>query len=303
MARKLPTLKDLGEDELVRRLIDGLPLGKRTLVGPGDDCAVLATVDPKRHQLFKTDCIIERVHFLPDAAPSKIGWKALCRCISDIAAMGGCPTEAVVTIAAPADTPWQRLKGLYAGLRKAAEAYGVGLVGGETSSVPSGAPMFISVAMLGDVESNRLVTRSGGKDGDLVFVTGKLGGSIGGWHLNFTPRLEQARWLAQHAKPTAMMDLSDGIAKDLPRLAEASGVGFELFPEALPKNRNCTMEQAMCDGEDYELLFTVGEKDAAKLVEKWNVKFPTLPLTQVGKLGEEDYSELMGGWDHFGTQG
>jgi thiamine-monophosphate kinase len=300
MARKLPSLKDLGEDEIVRRLIQTLPSSKRTLVGPGDDCAVLETSNPKLRELFKTDCILESIHFRADEKPSRIGWKALCRCISDIAAMGGWPSEALVTIAAPSDMPWQKLKGIYAGLNKAATAHGIGIVGGETSSVPSGAPLFISISMIGFVETDRLVLRSGGKEGDLVFVSGRLGGSIAGWHLDFTPRLEQARWLSQNSKPSAMMDLSDGIAKDLPRLAEASGTGFELFPEALPRRRGCSMEQAMNDGEDYELLFTISPDKAGPLQKKWSMKFPSLPLTQVGKLGDEDYGELVGGWDHFG---
>lgn len=298
MKRPALTLKDLGEDEIVRRLTRQLPLSGRTLVGAGDDCAVLG--NGPAHQLFKTDCVTEHIHFLPETPPQKIGWKALCRCISDIAAMGGQPTEAVITIAAPKSTPWARLSGIYAGLRRASQRYGVGLVGGETSSLPEGAPLFISVAMLGSVEPRRLVLRSGGRPGHAVMVTGVLGGSIHGWHLNFLPRLQEARWLTQHFKPSAMMDLSDGPAQDLPRLATASQCGFELYPTLLPRRRGATTEQALTDGEDYELLFTLPGKKRPALESAWKRQFPKLKLTMIGELNDGE-SEEMSGWDHFAS--
>lgn len=298
MKRPAPTLHHLGEEEIVRRLTHRLPSGARTLVGPGDDCAVME--NGSWHQLFKTDCVIEHVHFLPDSPPQKIGWKALCRCISDIAAMGGEPTEAVVTIAAPKSTPWSRLSGISTGLRRAAGKYGIGLVGGETSSVPEGAPLFISIAMLGRVEPSRLVLRSGGNPGDAIMVTGVLGGSIHGWHLNFQPRLAEARWLTRRFKPTAMMDLSDGPARDLPRLAAASQCGFEIFPDLLPRRRGATTDQALADGEDYELLFTLPEKQRPALQSAWKRQFPKLKLTMIGKLNDGE-AEEMTGWEHFAS--
>ena len=294
--RSQPTLQDLGEDEVVRRLTRQLPLSARTMVGPGDDCAVLK--NGVMRQLFKTDCLIEHVHFLPETPPQKIGWKALCRCVSDIAAMGGLPTEAVVTVAAPKSTPWSRLAGVYRGLRRAGEKYGVGLVGGETSSVPEGSPLFLSVAMLGNVEPKLLLQRSGGRVGDAVLVTGVLGGSINGWHLDFQPRLPEARWLAAHFKPHAMMDLSDGVGRDLPRLAAASGCGFELFPTLLPCRRGASMEQALADGEDYELLFTLAESRVEKLQAAWKKQFPKLRLTMIGRLTDGLAMDLDG-WEHF----
>lgn len=299
MARKILTLADLGEDEIVRRLTSGLPLSERTIAGAGDDCAVLTTADPQRLQLFKTDCIIEHVHFLPTAPAPQIGWKALCRCVSDIAAMGGQPTEAVITVAAPKALPWTRLQGIYKGLTKAAERYGVALVGGETSSVPAGAPLFLNIALLGEVAPDRLVRRSGGRAVDAVFVTGVLGGSIAGWHLNFIPRLAEAQWLAEHFHPTAMMDLSDGVATDLPRLAAASGVGYMLRDDLLPVRRGCTQEQALTDGEDYELLFTYPARKAAALETAWAKQFPKLKLTQIGRLTEGMAAADGQGWNHF----
>jgi thiamine-monophosphate kinase len=262
---------------------------------------VLSTADAASHQLFKTDCIIEQVHFLPTAVPSQIGWKALCRCISDIAAMGGQPTEAVITVAAPQECTWARLRGIYQGLTKAARRYGVAIVGGETSSLPTGAPLLLSVAMLGTVAPRRLLTRSGGRVGDLILVTGALGGSLSGWHLNFTPRLAEAQWLAAHFPPTAMMDLRDGLASDLPRLATASGVGYTLQPETLPLNRGCTPHQALSDGEDYELLFTLAPEKLSPLQAAWKQQFPRLKLTAVGALTNKPISHKLRGWEHFTT--
>jgi thiamine-monophosphate kinase len=299
MAKRIQTLADLGEDEIIRRLTHALPLSPRTLAGAGDDCAVLTTADPKRLQLFKTDCIIEQVHFLPTAPPQRIGWKALCRCISDIAAMGGRPTEAVITVAAPTHFPWARLRGIYQGLTKAAKRYGVALVGGETSSVPAGAPLFLSIALLGEVHPNQLVMRSGGRPNDAIFVTGVLGGSIAGWHLNFTPRLAEAQWLTQHFRPTAMMDLSDGLGSDLPRLAKASNVGYSLQEQLLPRRKGCTIQQALCDGEDYELLFSLPANEAAALQIAWKMQFPRLKLTQIGQLTAAGQGTLGTGWNHF----
>lgn len=297
---KLPlTLAALGENEIVRRLTQDLPSSARCIVGPGDDCAVLRTDDPQRYQLFKTDCVIEHVHFLPTAAPAHIGWKALCRCLSDIAAMGGAPTEAVITVAAPKDTPWARLRGIYQGLTKAATTYGVALVGGETSSMPLGAPLWLSVALLGTVGKKQLALRSGARAGDAVCVTGVLGGSIAGWHLKFTPRLAEAQWLVKHFPPTAMMDLSDGVATDLDRLATASSLGYALQPLLLPCRRGCTTTQALTDGEDYELLFTQPQRKLPALLRAWAQQFPQVPLTCIGSMTAEAAEDHEIGWNHF----
>jgi thiamine-monophosphate kinase len=133
----------------------------------------------------------------------------------------------------------------------------------------------ISISAAGFVEKARCVRRNGGKAGDLLFVTGRLGGSSRGRHLNFVPRVHEARWLTQHFSIHAMMDLSDGLGADLPRLAEASGVGFEIETKALPRTRGCSIQQAINDGEDYELLFALSPHDLASLQAKWRRKFPT----------------------------
>ncbi len=295
------TLADLGEDALLRLLTKRLPQTARTLHGPGDDCAVIRGPDKNRLTLFKTDCLIEGIHFTPDTHAARAGWKALCRVISDIAAMGGVPHEALITLALPRRTPVARVQRLYRGIAKAARRFGCGIAGGETSSVPHGAPLMISVAMLGSVERPHLTLRSTARPGDLIFVTGKLGGSLAGKHLDFTPRLREARWLVQHLRPSAMMDLSDGMAKDLPRLAAASGVSFRIFPDKIPLNKGSTLSGGLADGEDYELLLALPPRRARAAPELWPEEFPRLPLTCIGELRPpaERSPVLTGGWDHF----
>ncbi|HWB03033.1 MAG TPA: thiamine-phosphate kinase [Verrucomicrobiales bacterium] len=301
MARRISSepVSRTGEDRLVSLLTRGLPQSARTLTGPGDDCAVLRGPDKSWLTLFKTDCLIQDVHFTGDTDAASVGWKALCRVISDIAAMGGQPQEALITIALPRGILTSWVQRLYTGIKKAARRWGCGIAGGETSSVPDGAPVMISVAMLGRVESKCLTRRSGGKAGDLICVTGRLGGSRAGRHLDFIPRLAEARWLVRHARPSAMMDLSDGLAKDLPRLADASGKGFALDRDAVPLHRGCSPAQGLGDGEDYELLFTLSPRRFARLKENW--PFPRVPVTAIGTLlsSTRNRHPLTGGWEHF----
>jgi thiamine-monophosphate kinase len=289
-------LKEIGEDAVVEAITRELRFDGRVEVGPGDDCALVRF--GKKLQLLKTDCVVEGVHFLPETPARAVGWKALCRGISDIAAMGGDPLDAVITVAISPDRELAWLTDLYAGLNQAAANYGVNLVGGETSRSPG--PVFISVALTGKVEKERLVVRSRGKIGDRLYVTGRLGGSLRGKHLSFEPRLAESRWLTENFRLHAMIDLSDGLGSDLPRLAKASGTGFEIDFSALPKNESCSVEQALADGEDYELLFAVSDEDGAKLEPDWKKAFPELPLTQIGRLTEQKGDLLSKpGYDHF----
>ena len=295
------SVERLGEDALVRLLTRGLPQTARTLRGPGDDCAVLRGPDKSRLTLFKTDALIEGVHFTREVDATRVGWKALCRVISDIAAMGGEPQEALITIALPRTTPVAWVHRLYGGMKKAARRFGCGIAGGETSCVPDGAPVMLSIAMLGSVERKFLTLRSGGRAGDLICVTGRLGGSLAGRHLDFTPRLREARWLVQHARPTAMMDLSDGLAKDLPRLAAASGTAFHLDAANLPLTPGCTTAAALGDGEDYELLFALPPRRREAVLRAWPRAFPRVALSFIGKLRPptDGSAALSGGWEHF----
>ena len=134
-------------------------------------------------------------------------------------------------------------------------------------------------------------------------MTGKLGGSIRGKHLNFLPRLEEARWLVENFPIRSMMDLSDGLGSDLPRLAKASGCGYRIDEQSLPRNRGCDVTQALGDGEDYELLFTVSKRTVTRLSKEWKTFFPQLPLTVVGELDVVGVTEpkQLGGWQHFQT--
>jgi thiamine-monophosphate kinase len=289
-------LKEIGEDAVVEAITRELRFDGRVEIGPGDDCALVHF--GQNLQLLKTDCVVEGIHFLPETPGRAIGWKALCRVISDIAAMGGDPLDAVITVAISPDRELAWLTDLYAGLNQAAARYGVNLVGGETSRSPG--PLFVSVALTGKVEKERLVLRSGGKIGDRLYVTGRLGGSLQGKHLSFEPRLAESRWLTQNFNLHAMIDLSDGLGSDLPRLAKASGTGFEIDFSALPKNAGCSAEQALTDGEDYELLFAVRDEDGAKLEQDWIKVFPELPLTQIGGLTERKRESFeKSGYDHF----
>lgn len=293
-------LQGYGEDRLVAELTLALATDENVRVGIGDDCAAIGPRSAKTWQLLKTDCIVEGVHFQQDTAPEKIGWKAMARAISDIAAMGGLPRYALVTLGVPAEAEVARVKAIYAGIRKAARTFDFRIVGGETSRAPV---LFLSVTLTGEVERTRCLTRSGGRAGDLLFVTGRLGGSIRGRHLAFTPRLAEARWLAGNFRIRAMMDLSDGLGADLPRLARASRVGFEICEEKIPRNRGCTVREAIRDGEDYELLFAIAPREATTLESAWAKRFPRLRLTQIGKLStlnsQSSTLSFSRGFDHF----
>lgn len=294
------TLADLGEDRLVARLTRGLPASDTLLVGPGDDCAVIGCRSDAVWTLFKTDCVIEGVHFsVNPGVPElrRVGWKALARAVSDIAAMGGKPEYVLITVALPPSLEVEKADALYEGLLKCARMFGIAIAGGETARTPGpNGPIFVSVALTGTVEKRRCVLRSGGRPGDILFVTGSLGGSLAGKHLDFVPRLEEARWLTEHFRLHAMMDLSDGLGADLPRLARASGCGFEILE--LPCSDGCSRDAALGDGEDYELLFAVSPRQAGMLERKW--PFAKLPLTRIGVLtGLSDTPSTIHGFDHF----
>jgi thiamine-monophosphate kinase len=284
----------MNEFELIHRLTRSLPTNPSVVVGAGDDCAVLDAGIPDRLLLFKTDAVVEGVHFTPETAPEKIGYKALGRCLSDIAAMAGTPTAALVTIGLPGIFKLDFVEAIYAGLNELARRHQVAVVGGETTTNPGG--IFISIALLGWVPRGKGVLRSGAEVGDAIFVTGELGGSLAGRHLDFEPRLAEARWLAQHFSLHAMLDVSDGLAGDLRHILTASRVGAELLASAIPISREARraakagsaakppLVAALSDGEDFELLFTVASRDAVPVLDAWKKQFPGLALTCIGKI-------------------
>jgi thiamine-monophosphate kinase len=226
--------------------------------------------------------VVEGVHFSPKTDARAVGWKAMMRPLSDFAAVSGRPRFALVTIILPATTSVQWIENVYAGLRKAAAKFEVEIVGGETSATRG--PIAISISVSGDVEKGRWTSRSGGRVGDLLFVTGKLGGSIRRKHLHFVPRIAESRWLTENFSVHAMMDLSDGLGADLPRLARASDLGFEIEEDIIPRNRGCSLVQAINDGEDYELLFAIAPREEQNLETLWKKKFPKLLLTRIGRF-------------------
>jgi thiamine-monophosphate kinase len=292
-------VRDLGEDALVERLLLGLGSGDGVIVGPGDDCAAVqwpGAGGRGKALLLKTDCVVEGVHYLPALEPTRVGRKAMCRVLSDMAAMGGMGRYALVTVMTPRDHTVDYWRAVYRGLERAGRRFGVAIVGGETSASRCAA---ISVSMVGVVPRSQLVVRSGGRAGDVLFVTGRLGGSPARKHWAFEPRVQAGRWLAEGHFASAMMDISDGLAADLPRLARASGCGYEVG--TLPRTPGCTLAQAVGDGEDYELLIAVRPHKADALEQKWKRAFPRLALTRIGNLFEDPSCKNLptGGFQHF----
>jgi thiamine-monophosphate kinase len=293
-------VQELGEDRLIQQLLPSVPLAKPIVAGPGDDCALVEA--PRRGKLLvlKTDCIVERVHFLRGTNGFDVGWKALMRPLSDFAATSAVPQFALITLMAPKQTQVAWMKELYRGLRRAAKRFGVSIVGGETSSTPG--PIAISISVAGSVETNRWVSRRGDKAGDDLFVTGRLGGAVKQKHLHFIPRIIESRWLTKNFPIHAMMDLSDGLGTDLPRLARASRVGFTVEINNVPLSRGAKLDDALSEGEDYELLFAISPRDRSQLLRRWGKKFPNLPLTRIGSLNRKSKIEsrkLPRGYVHF----
>ena len=278
----------LSETELIQRLTQDLPADSSVLTGPGDDCAVLDWSGSKL--LFKTDAIVEGIHFERDTPPEAIGRKALARALSDIAAMAGTPTHALITLGVHADMEPSLIEAVYQGLRDCAREHHVNIVGGETTSLSQ---LTLSISLIG--KANKPILRTGSAVGDAIFVSGELGGSLAGHHLNFDPRLKEARWLSDQDIVHAMIDLSDGLATDLRHLL-SDQTGAELLTRALPIRRaakerardnpsgKTALLAALTDGEDYELLFTVSSKDAVPLLDGWKSAFPETPLHCIGKI-------------------
>jgi thiamine-monophosphate kinase len=285
---------DVNEFELIARLTKTLPANENVVVGAGDDCAVLDLGVPEKLILFKTDAVVEGIHFTQETPPEKIGRKALARCLSDIAAMAGTPTAALVTIALPKNFDAEFVAKIYDGLNSLAEKFGVAIVGGETTTNPE--RILISIALLGTVPRGKQILRDGAKIGDAIFVTGELGGSLVEKHLEFEPRIAEARWLAEHFHIHAMLDLSDGLGGDVRQILNASKVGAEILKSAVPVSRAAKLAarenssakpafaSALTDGEDFELLFTIASKDAVKLLDAWQKIFPKLKLSCIGKI-------------------
>jgi len=277
----------LGEDRLLNQILLDLPRGRarKVFASAGDDCAIVRTPGSKNYLVLKTDCIVEGVHFLHGTNASDVGWKAMMRPLSDFAAASAVPQFALITLIVPLQTRVAWVQKLYRGLRRAASRFQVSIVGGETSNTPG--PISISVTVIGFVEKSRSASRHGGSSGDDLFVTGRLGGALKQKHLKFIPRIVESRWITRNFSVHAMMDLSDGLGTDLPRLARASKVRFDIELEKLPVARHATIDNAISEGEDYELLFAISPRDRTRLEREWRRKFPKLPLTRIGSLNRK----------------
>ncbi len=306
------------EVKLIETITAHLPTRSDTIVGAGDDCAVIDN-GPDHSLLLKTDAIVEGVHFQIEDPADKVGHKALARALSDIAAMAGEPNSALITLGLPKDFDQQWVETFYKGLNATAQTFDVAIVGGETVRSPGS--IFCSVALTGKVARNKAVLRKNARVRDALFVTGELGGSIDGKHLDFTPRIKEAQWLSEHFDLHAMIDLSDGIAGDLNHICNASGVGAEVWADYLPLSRAARLRAkqgdaakpavaaAMTDGEDFELLFSIDPGDAVKLKDQWREVFPETAISCIGKIMEQPGIRLKDeqgirpltshGYDHF----
>jgi thiamine-monophosphate kinase len=276
-----------GEFEYIAWLRARTPADSRVVIGPGDDCA--AITPPSRPLLITTDMLMDGTDFiLAEVGPRRVGRKAMAANLSDIAAMAGAPIAVVVSVALPRGA--SLATELYLGLRDVADAFGVTLVGGDTNSWEG--KLVISVTAFGEVTTRGAVTRSGAHPGDWLFVTGPLGGSILGHHLDFIPRVQEAILLHQVVALHAMLDISDGLAADLNHICEESKCGAVLHANAIPisdaarelsrTSGKSPLQHALGDGEDFELVFAVSPEDGAKLL-----RTPPVPgLTKIGECVE-----------------
>ncbi len=280
-------IEDIGEFGLIEALARLLPEGEGVVKGIGDDAAVLAGRRRDSYLLLATDSIAEGVHFRRRAAGRRVGRKALAVNLSDIAAMGGLPLWAVVNLGLPAGTPVRYCREIYRGMAELAEEFSLSVVGGDTFRSPGG--IVISVTVAGEVEKNRCVLRSGARPGDVICLTGRLGDPPRDKHLDFTPRIREARFLGESTPPTAMIDLSDGLFADLDRLCRASGVGAVIGESSLPvldsvrRRGTAAVIRTAGKGEEFELLVCLAPPAAESLCPELEAALGT-PLTPIGRI-------------------
>ena len=282
-------------------------------VGPGDDAAVLSLEKPE-NLVLTTDMVVEGVHFSPGTPCKAVAHKAIARCLSDLAAMATRPLCTVAALKMGEETPESRHRELVEALPEAARALSAPLVGGDVGS-GSGA-LVLTVTAIGLAGPAGVVRRSNAREGDRICVTGELGGSIRGRHLEFTPRVEEALELVEVADAHALIDISDGLSTDLLHVAEESGMGAELEANQVPISPDAVelsketgrspLWHALNDGEDYELLFCVSPEHAQNLQ---NQGLRGLQVSIVGRIitGSRCYltaedgerSQLRAeGWEH-----
>lgn len=335
-------IEQLGEFGLIDRIQRALPVpGADVIVGIGDDVAVLRAIGT-RVWLATCDVQVEGAHFLREAiAPRDLGRKALAINLSDIAATGGTPRFALVSLGLPGDLGVEFMDELYAGLRAEAEIFGVEIIGGNMSRSRLG--IFIDVFLLGEAPRENILLRSGARVGDKILVTGTLGDAAAGVALLInralttteayaamarthrdtpTPRVREGQLIGAAHVATAMLDVSDGLASDLSHICERSGVSARVFAENLPvadENRILARAAygderhfALYGGEDYELLFTAPAAQANALADKITRETDTR-VSIIGEILPKDARRELTlpdgrviplearGWDHFKT--
>jgi len=312
----------LAEKSLIARIRRQALKGKTISTGIGDDCAVLR-LPPGHEALLTTDFSLEGIHFRRDWHPAEsVGHRCLTRGLSDIAAMGGVPIAACLSLALPRNLPQQWVDGFMDGLLTLAQRFRVGLAGGDTAESPDG--ILADIVVFGSIPKGKAILRSGARPGDRIYVTGELGGSAAVIHrlmkkptkLNprdfprhFAPqpRIAVGRVLEEKAIPSAMIDISDGLSTDLSHICEESGVGAEVHAEAIPLAMmgasRVDLATALHGGDDYELLFT------APLGRRVPTKIAGVVITQIGHITRAKGLFLLQdskrrklkpqGWQHF----
>jgi len=283
-------IKDIGEIRLINRLSKGISLDRSVMKGIGDDTAVIAWTKDK-YLLYTCDMLVEDVHFKrPRATAFQIGWKALGRNISDIAAMGGVPRYAVVSVGLDPELPVSFVDGIYKGIKTLAKKFKVNIVGGD---IARSVKTVIDISLIGEVEKKNLVTRCGARRGDLILVTGSIGGSIKGKHLNFTPRVDEARQLVKNFKINSMIDVTDGLGLDLWRILDASLTGARIHESLIPVSAQAdSFGKALSDGEDFELLFTMSAPEAKRFFKTALTKMRT-PVTLIGEITDKKQGYIL----------
>lgn len=301
-----------GEFSFISWLRGRTPASPRVILGPGDDTAVLAP--GSRPQLVTVDMLMDGTDFLlKEVGARAAGRKAMSANLSDIAAMAGIPTAAVVAVALPKSGGRTLGEELYLGLREVADAFDVSVVGGDTNTWDH--PLAVSVTMLGEATERGPVLRSGARPGDWLLVTGPLGGSLLGRHLTFTPRIREALRLHECVNLHSLIDISDGLTADLNHILEESRCGavldaraIPISPDAVELSRNSgksPLQHALGDGEDFELLTSVSPDEGERLIREQPV--PGVTLTRIGKcvdsglwLETEEYLTKLdpSGWAH-----
>ena len=305
-------LDRMGERELVGRLVAALgnacPPAPR---GPGSDCAALATTGERLYRIATVDGVLLGRHFDLSTPAGAAGRKLVHRNLSDLAAAGASPSDALLTVVAGGDLSAEWLEAFARGAGEAAAAAGLEIVGGDVARGPDG-HLAAHLAVTGF--AHRILARQGAQPGDALFVTGELGGSRLGRHLAFAARLAEGEWLCGQSAVRACTDLSDGLAADLPGLLGALGATLDL--DALPVSSDArrlaasdgvpATEHAWADGEDHELLFAA-EPGAADWIEAaFRKAFPGTPLARIGEVGREaglreakGRALPRGGFSHF----